>query len=115
MDTDSELDMNEVMLEVVKHIELRGKMYEAINIDAVRAVCYVVGHKTDDPKSDWVDDPKSDWITPLGILMGSIMYILDLHSGMNDEERQTAATAISSSILSNTMIMLQDKKDRVVN
>lgn len=103
MDIEENVD---VETEVIRHVEVRGKLYDVINIEAVRSICYMLQVK--------LEEPKSDWMKPLGNLMGSIMYILDMHSGMNDEDRRVAASAIAASIVTNTMMTKEDKDNATI-
>ena len=105
MDTDS--DMTNTMRDTIKLMELRGHLYDAIDVRALHAVCSALEAN--------VDDAKNDWLTPLGNLMGAVMYILDMHSGMSDDDRRMAASAVAASIITNSMKTESEKADRTVN
>jgi hypothetical protein len=104
---DIEEEMNEVMKDTICLIETRGKLYDAVDINKIQALCLLLDAD--------LHDKKNDWLTPLGNLMGAVMYILDMHSGMSDYDRRIAANAVSASIITNSIQTEVEKINRTVN
>lgn len=86
--------------DVIRHMELRGQLYDAIAIDTVKSLCYVLDANT--------TEAKSNWVTPLGNLMGAVMYIIEMHSGMTSNDRRAVSNAIAASIVTHNMVSSDD-------
>ena len=81
--------------EVQEHVAIRDKLIDAISFEGIREICKTLN----------VDgnNEKGDWITPLGNIMGAMMYILDMHAAIDNETRIKTFSSIAATLVTHVM------------